>query len=108
MRTPGRPATPVAAGHDRGHQFEGADQLEQIMGERGLLARPHRRCIDEAGAAITTHIRHDDVSSGVRQHRRNLVVAARVVPDAVQQDDRPSKPIATALDGDLQHARTDS
>ena len=77
------------------------------MSQSSLLARPHRRGRGEPGAAIAAQIRNHHISAGFSQYGRDLVVAAHVVRETMQQHHGPPTLNPTALNSHIQHTRTD-
>ncbi len=75
-------------------------ELQQVVSEGCLLAGTGSVRSAEAGRTVAAQIGHQHATSVRRQGRSDLVIAARIVGEAVQQDNRRAIGRAVLLVGD--------
>jgi hypothetical protein len=85
-------------------QLECIEQLDKIVGERRLLTGARRRGGEELRRTIAAQIGHDGSAPGGNQRRDDLVIGARIMGEAVQEDHRRSVRRPALLVGDFQRA----
>ena len=71
------------------------------MRESSLLPRAQCGWRVKPARAEATQVRHDHVRTAGRQPRRDVVEATGTVGEAMQEDDRPARPVAVPVIGDL-------
>ncbi|KTB63364.1 hypothetical protein AO063_13600 [Pseudomonas fluorescens ICMP 11288] len=96
-------ATPVKTRQRGLRDVQGIHEIQQILGQRRLLAGAHDLRIDKPRRAIAAQVGYQHAVATLGQHRRNVIVATWVVRETMQQNDRRTAFRAVGFIGHVEH-----